>query len=66
MRVPSQLLLVLFAISGAVGAYVIPKGGKYPSFIAKPSCELTIAPFTGEEDRTIAGNQPVERFSDAF
>jgi len=66
MRVSSQLLLVLFAISAAVNAYVIPKGGKYPSFIAKSFCKLTTVLFTGEEDRDIIDTKPAVRMSDGF
>jgi hypothetical protein len=54
MRVPTPLLLVLFAISAAVEAYVIPKGGKCPRFIANSPCELTIVPLTGDGYRRVA------------
>ena len=46
MRVPSQLLLFLFAILTAVGASAIPKRGKYPSSISNSSFELTLPPLT--------------------
>lgn len=49
MRIPSQLPLVLFAISVAVEAYVIPDGGKYPLPIVNSSFELTIEPLTGNK-----------------
>ena len=43
MRVPSQLLIVLFAILAVVDAHVIPKRGKYLSFVADLSFGLTTA-----------------------
>ena len=47
MRTP--IFLVLLAISAAVDAYVIPKRGKYPSFIVNSSPELTTVLFAGNK-----------------
>lgn len=48
MRIPSQLLLALFACSVVVDAYVIPGGGKHLSS-TECECGLTAVPLTGEK-----------------
>ena len=66
MRIPSQLLLALFAYSVVINAYVIPGGGKHlPS--AKCECVLTAVPLIGEKfERFPKGSPEPNPISDLF
>ena len=48
MRTPSQLLLVLFAVSVVVDAYAVPKGAECPPFATNSS---TTTPLAGDKHR---------------
>ena len=59
MRVPSQFLFFLFAISVTVDARPVPKGGKYLLHVEKPIYKLTAVSLTGEKHREV-GDHPTE------
>lgn len=66
MRVPAQLLLVLFAFLATIDAYIIPEGGKYPSFVAKVFCRLTAVLLTGDKPRKGVGVHNFGRLSQTY